>query len=138
MSSPVFDGWVLFFIFSFQNSGFSDIIFLKSQKEGPVMEAITSLAVLEDRIRKAPILIAEFGTAGCGPCLALQKKLESWQSRHPCIPCLYIPLGGCPEICGQMGDLFGSGSAGLCAGKARHPGSRMLQPGRSIIKSRIL
>ena len=67
------------------------------------MEAITSLAVLEDRIRKAPILIAEFGTAGCGPCLALQKKLESWQSRHPCIPCLYIPLGGCPEICGQMG-----------------------------------
>lgn len=44
-----------------------------------------------------------FGSHSCRPCSAIRNRIELWQSGHPKVCCLYVPVEEYPELCGQLG-----------------------------------
>ena len=62
-------------------------------------------AALQEYLRREQIVVVQFGSETCGPCRAIQKKIELWNMDHPRVQYLYISADSMPEICAQM-DVF--------------------------------
>lgn len=58
---------------------------------------------LQEYLRREKIVVLQFGSETCGPCKAIQKKIELWNMDHPRVQYLYISADSMPEACAQMG-----------------------------------
>ena len=58
---------------------------------------------MERVIRENRLVVVLYGSAGCGPCMAIREKLDRWQAEHPGVFCLYIPLEQAQALAAQNG-----------------------------------
>ena len=67
------------------------------------MREYTGALPFQDLCKQEDLLLVQFGSADCGPCLALRQKLSLWQERHGNVEALYVSTEQHPALAAQEG-----------------------------------
>ncbi len=69
------------------------------------MEVLLKIENLESLIQQSKVLILQFGTSTCTPCVAIKQKIDNWSKDHINVTCKYISIEEFPEIAAKQ-DVF--------------------------------
>lgn len=64
------------------------------------MITLQDMADYEQLITTADAVIMQFGSEQCGPCAAIQHRIDAWCRNHAC-SARYIDIEACPDIAAQ-------------------------------------
>lgn len=53
-------------------------------------------------ISRSSMLLLQFGTASCAPCIAIRSKLDQWLAGHPQVEARYVPLEQFTQLAAQQ------------------------------------
>ena len=64
------------------------------------MKTLQDMAAYEETCRREQAVIMQFGSEQCGPCAAIQHRIDAWCRNHAC-SARYIDIEACPDIAAQ-------------------------------------
>lgn len=58
---------------------------------------------IDDLLNQSEVLILQFGTRTCAPCVAIKEKIDYWNADYKNVICRYISIEDYPEIAAKQG-----------------------------------